>query len=127
MAKILIVDDEPSLRELLKDLSELAGHSVETAETGMEGLGKLREGRFQLATLDVDIPAMSGLDVLKLIRRDPKLAKLPVLMCTGRDMMSAVDDAYDTGAGGYIVKPFDSATVGKSVAKALAGTAGPSK
>lgn len=127
MAKILIVDDEPSLRELLKDYLELAGHSVETAETGMEGLTKLREGRFQLATLDVDMPSMSGLDVLKLIRRDPKLARLPVLMCTARDMMSSVDDAFDEGASGYIVKPFDFATVGKSVAKALSGTAGPVK
>lgn len=127
MAKILIVDDEPSLRELLKDFLQLAGHFVETAETGMDGLTKLRGGRFELVTLDVDMPSVSGLDVLRLIRRDPKLADIPVLMCTGHDMMSSVDVAFEEGATGYIVKPFDFATVGKSVAKALAGAAAPPK
>ena len=119
MAKILVVDDEASLRELMKDYLELDGHSVETAETGMEALSKLREGGFQLVTLDVEMPLLNGREALKLIRRDPKLAKLPVLMCTARDMTAELDAAFEDGASGYIVKPFDFASLKKSVAKAL--------
>jgi CheY-like chemotaxis protein len=57
--------------------------------------------------------------VLKLIRCDPKLSKLPVLMCTARSMMASLDAAFEDGATGYIVKPFDLPALGKSVAKAL--------
>ena len=119
MAKILIVDDDPLLRELLTELLETESHAVETAESGMEGLTKLREGRFQLAVLDIDMPLLNGLETLKLIRRDPKLAKLPVLMCTAHNMMASLDAAFESGATGYIVKPFDVPALAKSVAKAL--------
>lgn len=119
MAKILVVDDEPALRELLKEYLELDGHSVEMAENGMDGLAKLRAGHFQLVTLDVQMPLLSGRETLKLIRRDPKLVKIPVLMCTARDMTAELDAAFEDGATGYIVKPFNYASLQKSVAKAL--------
>ena len=80
MANILVVDDEPLLRELLRDYLQMSGHTVEMAENGMECMTKLRAGQFQLVTLDVDMEGLSGKDVLKLIRSDPKLKKLPVLI-----------------------------------------------
>lgn len=121
MAKILVVDDDASLRELLQDCLARAGHTVETAETGAEAMTRLRAGRFDLVTLDVKMPLLGGRETLALIRRDPKLAKLPVLMCTAQDTMAEVDDAFAAGADGYIVKPFDLPALEKTVAKALKG------
>ncbi|MDE2509480.1 MAG: response regulator [Elusimicrobia bacterium] len=119
MAKILIVDDEPSLRELLRDFLKDKGHAADMAESGAEALTKLRAGRFDLVTLDVEMPMLGGVETLRLIRRDPKLANIPVLMCTAHGMMGEIDEAFENGASGYIVKPFDFAALEKTVAKAL--------
>jgi two-component system, chemotaxis family, chemotaxis protein CheY len=119
VAKILVVDDDPAVRELLKDLLQGEGHVVDTAENGMVGIGKLGEGGFQLATLDVDMPLLNGIEVLKLIRRDAKLLKLPVLMCTAHNSMEALDAAFAIGATGYFVKPLNIEELRKTVKKAL--------
>ena len=119
VAKILVVDDEVSLRELLQGFLEGAGHSVATAESGAEAMTKLRADRFDLVTLDLDMPVLGGAETLKLIRRDPKLAKIPVLMCTAHGLMAEIDDAFEGGANGYIVKPFNFPALEKTVAKAL--------
>lgn len=121
MAKILVVDDDAALRELLGELLEESGHTVETADSGLEGLAKLRSGSFELATLDIDMPGLNGMDALKLIRREPKLAKLPILMCTARNMLGTIDAAFEDGATGYIVKPFDLKALTATVTKALSG------
>ena len=122
MANILVVDDDRSLRELLQEFLELAGHTVTTAENGLDGMNKLRAGNFVLVTLDIDMPVLNGMDTLKLIRREPKFAKLPVLMCTARNMLASIDSAFEDGATGYIVKPFNFDALGKTVAKSLAGS-----
>jgi CheY-like chemotaxis protein len=119
MAKILVVDDDLALRELLKEYLEGFGHKVETAETGAEALTRLRAGKFDLVTMDMKMPLMGGADALKLIRRDPALEKLPVLMCTAQDTMADIDDAFANGASGYIVKPFDVSKLQKTVERAL--------
>lgn len=120
MAKILIVDDDPEIRELLRNLLQGEGHVVDLAANGMDGISKLGEGGFQLVTLDVDMPLLNGIEVLKLIRGDAKLAKLPVLMCTAHNSMEALDTAFAIGATGYFVKPFNIPELRKTVAKALA-------
>lgn len=123
MAKILVVDDETALRELMSEFLKNAGHSVESADSGMAGLAKLRAGGYQLVTLDIDMPGLNGTETLKLIRREPALAALPVLMCTARGSLNSLDAAFEDGATGYIVKPFDLGALLKSVNKALAGGA----
>jgi two-component system chemotaxis response regulator CheY len=123
MAKILVVDDELVLRELMQDFLETAGHKVETAENAMESLEKLRAGGFQMMICDVNMPGLSGVELLRLVRRDPAFKTLPVLMCTARDTMGEVDQAFEAGANGYVVKPFDLKSLTESVAKALAAKA----
>lgn len=121
MARILVVDDDAALRELLSEFLSDAGHCVDTAESGLECLSKLRAGSFQLVTLDVDMPKLGGMETLKLIRKEPRLAKVPVLMCTAKGMLGEVDQAYEDGATGYIVKPFDLSALARKVEGALAG------
>jgi two-component system, chemotaxis family, chemotaxis protein CheY len=123
MAKILVVDDELVLRELMKDFLETAGHKVETAETGMQGLEKLRAGGFQMLVCDVNMPGLSGVELLRLVRSDPAFKTLPVLMCTARDTMGEVDLAFEIGANGYVVKPFNLKSLTESVSKAFAAKA----
>jgi two-component system chemotaxis response regulator CheY len=120
MAKILAVDDEPSLLALMKDLLTLSGHNVHTADSAVDCLAKLRVGGFELLILDVNMPPLNGLEVLRMIRRDPALKTLPVLMCTARDMTDDLDQAFEAGANGYIVKPFTAAALNASVTKSLA-------
>jgi two-component system, chemotaxis family, chemotaxis protein CheY len=120
MASILIVDDDVSIREMLKDLMEVLGHAVVQAQDGMEGLSKIREGKFDLVILDVNMPILSGRELLRLIRREPGLNKIPVLMCTAQSTAGQVDAAFEAGATGYIVKPFDVQKVGETVKKTLA-------
>ncbi len=120
MAKILAVDDEPSLLALMQDLLEAGGHKVESAGSAVDCLAKLRAGGFELLILDVNMPPLDGLEVLRMIRRDPALKNLPVLMCTARDMTDDLDQAFEAGANGYIVKPFTAAALNASVTKSLA-------
>lgn len=120
MAHVLVVDDEVGLRELLKDIMESLGHTVELARDGMEGLAKVREGRFQLVLLDVNMPILSGRELLALIRKYPEHARLPVLMCTAQNSAGQVDAAFEAGATGYILKPFDIPKVAATVTKVLA-------
>ena len=120
MAKILVVDDERSVREMLQMFLESAGHSIAQAETGMEGLAKLRDGAFELLILDVGMPGLSGLAMLRLLRREARFAKLPVLMCTANGKMADLDSAFEAGANGYIIKPFDAASLNQAVSNGLA-------
>jgi two-component system chemotaxis response regulator CheY len=120
MAKILTVDDDHVLRALMKDmLEEDGGHSVESAVTAEDCLTRLRGGGFHLVILDVNMPQVSGMEVLRQIRRDPALRKLPVLMCTGRNKLGDIDQAFELGATGYIVKPFSSDALNAQVTKGL--------
>lgn len=125
MAKILVVDDEESIRDLVKLVLEREGHSVEGAGGGSEALERLRRARFDLVILDRAMPLMSGIEVLGEVRRDPALRGLKVLMCTAAGLMSDVDEALSAGADDYAVKPLDMRELVRKVARRLdgAGTA----
>ena len=80
--KILIVDDEQLLREMLKDIFRIAGYNVITAENGKQGLDKIYSESPDFVVLDASMPVMDGFEVLKKIREDPKFMNLPVMMFT---------------------------------------------
>ena len=81
--KILVVDDEVGIRETLKDLFEDEGFSVDLAADGREGLELLRtRGPHALVVLDLIMPRMSGAELIEIMRGDPELAKLPVILST---------------------------------------------
>jgi CheY-like chemotaxis protein len=73
--------------------------------------------------LDIDMPGLGGMETLKLIRKEPKFASLPVLMCTGRNALGTIDDALEDGATGYLIKPFDFTMLAKKVSAALSAKA----
>lgn len=116
--KILVVDDFPTMRRIIKNLlKDLGLENVDEAEDGAIGLEKLRNGTFDFVVSDWNMPNMDGLEMLKQIRADPALAKLPVLMVTAEAKKENIIAAAQAGANGYVVKPFTAATLEEKLNK----------
>ena len=103
--RILIVDDDDEIRELLEFDIASSGYFVDTAKDGLEGLNKALNNTYDLILLDVMMPKMNGFDVCKNIRQ-AKLA-IPILMLTAKGTIEDKTSGFDCGADDYLVKPFD--------------------
>lgn len=107
MARILLCDDEPSIRELIKEVLSADGHAFDEAENGMEALEKLRGGAYDLLIIDRNMPKMTGIQAVTVIRSNPKLAALKIIMCTSASVTAEVDEAFAAGASDYLLKPIN--------------------
>ena len=105
LKRILIVDDDDEIRELLEFDVAQSGYFVDTASDGKEGLNKALNNSYDLIILDVMMPKMNGFDVCKNIRQ-AKLA-IPILMLTAKGTIDDKTVGFDCGADDYLVKPFD--------------------
>ena len=105
MKRILIVDDDDEIRDLLEFDVSHSGYFVDTASDGKEGLQKALNNSYDLILLDVMMPKMNGFDVCKNIRQ-AKLA-IPILMLTAKGTINDKTVGFDCGADDYLVKPFD--------------------
>jgi len=114
MSKILIADDSTFMRNVLKDILSAKGHNLIMAENGKEALEKYNVEKPDLVLLDIIMPEVDGMEVLKKIG---KTAKIVVISAVGQDKM--VEEAKELGALDYITKPFDNAKVIEVVKKAL--------
>jgi len=103
--RILIVDDDNEIRELLEFDIGQSGYYVDTAKDGLEGLNKALNNTYDLILLDVMMPKMNGFDVCKNIRQ-AKLA-VPILMLTAKGTINDKTEGFDCGSDDYLVKPFD--------------------
>lgn len=103
--RILIVDDDDEIRELLEFDIRSSGYFVDSAKDGLEGLNKALNNSYDLILLDVMMPKMSGFDVCKNIR-NAKLS-IPILMLTAKGTIEDKTSGFDCGADDYLVKPFD--------------------
>lgn len=103
--RILIIDDDDDIRELLEFDIGSSGYFVDTAKDGLEGLNKALNNAYDLILLDVMMPKMNGFDVCKNIRQ-AKLA-VPILMLTAKGTIDDKTSGFDCGADDYLVKPFD--------------------
>ena len=104
--KILVVDDEMMLREMLKDIFSIAGYEVITAENGKEGLQKIEQEVPDFVILDGSMPVMDGFETLKEIRKNPRFINLPVMMFTALSGETEQIKGLNLGADDYITKPF---------------------
>jgi two-component system chemotaxis response regulator CheY len=116
--KILIVDDFSTMRRIIKNLLRDLGFSnTHEADDGTTALPMLRNGNFDFLVTDWNMPGMQGIDLLKAVRADPKLASLPVLMVTAEAKKDQIVEAAQAGVNGYIVKPFTAQTLGEKIDK----------
>jgi len=109
--KILVIEDDRALSELLAHMLEGQDYAVETAYNGLEGLDKAKSFSPHLILLDINMPLMDGWQLLQAIKSSPKTASIPVLMCTEHSLMKEVERALALGACGYILKPFSTERV----------------
>lgn len=101
--RILVVDDEPQIRRVMRTTLTGAGYEIDDAKTGEEALNKLREFRPDLVLLDINMPGMGGLAACRAIRADPNVA---IIMLTVHNTEAAKVEALDAGADDFITKPF---------------------
>uniref|UniRef100_UPI0040699301 De novo protein M1X0B n=1 Tax=synthetic construct TaxID=32630 RepID=UPI0040699301 len=119
MAKILIVEDEPVVREAIKRILEREGYEVVgEAENGEEALKKLKEEKPDLILTDINMPGMDGIEVLKKIREEG-LKNTPVIMLTAYGEKEDIVEAFKAGADGFITKPFDPEVLKEKIKKVL--------
>jgi two-component system KDP operon response regulator KdpE len=102
--RILVVDDEPQIRRIMRVTLTGAGYEVDDAKTGEEGLGKVREFRPDLVLLDINMPGMGGLAACRAIRADTNIA---IIMLTVHNTEKDKVEALDAGADDFVTKPFN--------------------
>lgn len=116
--KILIVDDFSTMRRIIKNLlRDLGFNNTSEADDGNTALPMLQGGDFDFLVTDWNMPGMQGIDLLKAVRGDDKLSDLPVLLVTAEAKKDQIVMAAEAGVNGYIVKPFNAATLEEKINK----------
>jgi len=118
--KFLVVDDFSTMRRIIKNLlNDLGYQNVQEADDGQTALPILQAGGIEFLVTYWNMPGMPGLDLLKAVRSDPKLAKLPVLMLTAEAKREQIVEAAQAGVSGYVIKPFTAVTLKEKIDKIL--------
>jgi len=118
--RFLVVDDFSTMRRIVKNfLNDLGYNNVQEADDGNTALPILKTGGIDFLITDWNMPGMPGLDLLKAVRGDPALAKLPVLLLTAEAKREQIVEAAQAGVNGYVVKPFTAQTLKEKIEKIL--------
>ncbi|MDT8406929.1 MAG: chemotaxis response regulator CheY [Methylococcales bacterium] len=116
--KILVVDDFSTMRRIIKNLlRDLGFTNTLEADDGKTALPKLKAGGIDFLITDWNMPGMTGIELLRAVRADPELARLPVLMVTAEAKREQIITAAQAGVNGYIIKPFTAATLKEKIEK----------
>lgn len=114
-SRILVVDDDPDIREMVAFMLEAVELAVSSVGSAEEALARAREERFDLVVLDWNLPRMSGLELCRLLRREPGLDDIPVLFLTANAGSQDMVEAFASGADDYVVKPFRAPELGARI------------
>jgi two-component system chemotaxis response regulator CheY len=116
--RILIVDDFSTMRRIVKNLlNDLGFFNTAEADDGHSALAELRKGAFDLIVTDWNMPGMPGIELLKQVRADAALSKIPVLMVTAEAKREQIIEAAQAGVNGYVIKPFTATTLSDKLGK----------
>jgi CheY-like chemotaxis protein len=119
MIKVLIAEDNAVNRELLRELLELRGYTVLEACDGEEALQMIEQTQPELLLLDIGMPVMDGFAVIKNIRENPRLAKLPVVAVTAYAMRGDQERILSSGFDGYLSKPVNPSSLAQELDRVL--------
>jgi len=118
--KFLIVDDFSTMRRIVRGLlKEMGCNNADEAEDGAVALNMLKTNKYDFVVSDINMPNMNGFDLLKAVKAEDSLKHIPVLMVTAEARKEDIVLAAQSGAAGYIVKPFTKATLEEKVQKIL--------
>jgi len=116
--KILIVDDFSTMRRIIRNLlRDLGFNNTHEADDGNTALPLLKSGDYDFVIVDWNMPGMSGIDLLRAVRADERLAPMPVLMVTAEQKREQIVEAANAGVNGYIIKPFTALTLKEKLEK----------
>ncbi|MEK7233492.1 MAG: response regulator [Elusimicrobiota bacterium] len=107
MARILVIDDDAHIRVLIADLLGLHGHEIDVADDGVEAINHLKKNNYDLMIIDRNMPNLSGIDAVAIIRTNRKFKDLKILMVTADQFPNDIVKAFELDIDGYMVKPFD--------------------
>jgi two-component system, OmpR family, response regulator RpaA len=107
VSRILVIDDDQAIAELVKVNLELLGHQVSTAHDGIKGLALAQQNKPDMVVLDVMMPDLDGFTVCQRLRQNPATHPIPILMLTALGMTKDKVTGFDSGADDYLVKPFE--------------------
>lgn len=102
---IIVVEDEPDTAEMFAEMMRLSGYQVLKSFGGTQALSMIAREKPAAVVLDLMMPDLSGLDVLRSMRRDPRLADIPVIVVTAKILPEDVKTGFDAGATAYLTKP----------------------
>ena len=129
MSRVLVVEDDKDIAELIAHYLQKAGHTVDAAPSGTAALRRVKESAPDLILLDLMLPGMDGLLVCQTLRSDPATAAIPIIMLTARAEESERVTGLDLGADDYVTKPFSprelTARVGALLRRVTRPAAGP--
>lgn len=106
MAKIVIAEDEPDIRELIAFTLRFAGHEVIAGANGEEGYELTKKEHPDLSMFDVRMPKMTGYDACRKIKADPEIAHIPVIFLSAKGQENEIGQGMEAGAEEYLLKPF---------------------
>jgi len=115
--KILVVEDDFAFRTLIKNILQHAHHQIMEADRGQKALEILEKTKVDIILLDIMMPAMSGIALLRLLRSDPRMSDTAVLFCTSLSEKKTVQEAVSLGINGYLVKPISAKSLREKVNK----------
>jgi len=116
---VLIADDDADILSLVKAVLERSGHEVVAVGDGAEALASVRARKPDLAVLDIAMPEVDGLEVLRRLRADPTTSELPVVLLSARAQEADVERGFAIGASAYLKKPFSPRELSEHVAELL--------
>jgi two-component system response regulator MtrA len=116
---VLVADDDEDILVLIRTVLERAGYEVVATRDGAAAVAAALERRPDLAVLDVAMPELDGLEVLRRLRAEEVMKDLPVLLLSARVQEDDVQSGFDTGANGYVQKPFSPRELCERVAQLL--------
>ena len=122
MARLLVVEDDPIIQVLVREVLVGAGYEVAVADDGESGLEQVRAERPDLMVLDVMMPGIDGYEVLAQVRGNPETAELPVVMLTALNSDEDIQKGFAAGANDYVTKPFQAEELLASVSALVAPT-----
>ena len=116
---ILVIDDDRLLLQIVGDMIRRAGFQAEVASEPRKGIERAKQGGISLILLDVVMPELNGLDVLKVLKEDATTRHVPVIMLTSKDETHSFHEAHDLGCEDYINKPFEEPFLIKRIYRVL--------
>ncbi len=118
-ARILVIDDDPFFRSLLRVHLSHAGYAVQVAEDAVEGGKALLQPDFDLVLCDINMPYLSGLELVSLLRSSKETATIPVIFASAQRDTNSLMEAERLGAAGYLIKPFQAEQLLETVQNCL--------